>query len=198
MKKIMNFSVLCITGLVLFSCFKSPDLDSLSNDLVVYTNRDLEADYTTYTTYYVSDTIKNIDAEDSDNEYLINDKTRDFVAKIRANMNAYGYTEVTDPTASVDLILKTTVVQATNRGALCYGWWWGWPYYPPYCSLYQYNTGSINVDMFDSKNFETNGGYENLWNSAMFGYIGTNKVVNYDKAMEAIDQAFEQSPYLKK
>ncbi len=206
MKKLL---LLFCGALVLSSCFKSPDTSSLSTDLVVATNRDLEVDFNNYTTYHVSDTIPRI-TDDPTDTIITGPEALEIVNQIRANLDARGYRFV-ERDQNPDLAVIPAIVRVTNVGTICSGWWWGYPgywppgywrpgygYYYPYCGIYSYETGSLNIDLLDLVNAPENNNISATWTSVLFGSLNSNDDVNLDRAIRAIDQAFEQSPYITK
>jgi hypothetical protein len=76
-----------------------------------------------------------------------------------------------------------------------WGNWTGWYY--PYPVVYTYTTNALITDMVDLTAGEQNGKLKIVWS----GYIGgpASASINYDvkRMIDAVDQAFEQSPYLK-
>lgn len=204
-----NLLLLFCGTLVLSSCFKGPDTSSLSTDLVVATNRDLQVDFNTYTTYHVSDTIPRI-TDDPTDTIITGPEALEIVNKIKANLDARGF-QFVERDQSPDLAVIPAIVRITNVGTICSGWWWGYPgywppgywrpgygYYYPYCGVYSYETGSLNIDLLDLVNAPDNNSISATWTSVLFGSLNSNDDVNLDRALNAIDQAFEQSPYITK
>ncbi len=134
-----------------------------------------------------------------------------------AELDARGYTRIADPqerqTADVGLQLsyveETTYFVGYNDpywwGYYPYYWdpgywgsWWGGWYYP-FRTYYGYTTGSLLQEMVDLTAEESSDRkLPVIWNSYISGLLHGNNAINIDEAVEAIDQAFEQSPYLKK
>ena len=114
-----------------------------------------------------------------------------------------------------------------QTGAAYYppGWWWGYPgwgwggwpgwgypgypWYPGYISYYSYKEGTIVLEMVDGDSFrniadwveQPNDDVPDLvirWLASIDGYISSNADYNAERAQRGIDEAFEQSPYLKK
>jgi hypothetical protein len=101
-----------------------------------------------------------------------------------------------------------------------WGGWWGYPGYgwnPGYVQYYSYKVGTIVLEMVDGKSFrdvndwgESRGQGEQAytsdevpdltirWMASIDGYISSNAEYNTDRAQRGMDEAFEQSPYLKK
>ena len=109
-----------------------------------------------------------------------------------------------------------------------YGWgggwwggWWGYPGYgwgsPGYVQYYSYKVGTIVLEMVDGASFrnvvtfgDSHGQGSQAssadevpdltirWMASIDGYIASDANYNADRAKRGVDEAFEQSPYLKK
>jgi len=197
---------------VLFSCRKEPSTEDLKLEQVVATDRDLSANFSSYATYFISDTVSVV-ASDSKDSILTDAKALQMVNAVKTNMNARGYTFKTRAQGP-DLGLRLTVIKDITRTAVCGGWWDGWygyyppwywgcyycgGYYYPWCTTYTYTIGTSTLYMFDIKNQGTNHNVRALWGATMFGVFSTtNNQTNADLTTTAINQAFAQSTYLKK
>lgn len=202
MKKI----ILLVSCASLFiACIAPPDYDDLSSELIVTTNKDKAADFKSYGTFYVSDTIVNIGGEDEDTIWHDEDAAQ-IVARIKDNMQANGYTYV-QRHQSPDIAMAVGAIKILNVEYYP-GWWWGYPgwfpwyggwypYYYPWSTVYAYNTGTMIIDAYDAKNAEENGQFRAIWNSTSFGALGESTNGNIERAENAVEQAYEQSPYFK-
>ena len=130
MKKMKFIPIIAV--LVLFvSCYGDPDTDSLSSDLVVATDRDLQANFQDFRTYYISDTIPKI-TDDRNDTLLIGQEALEIVNKIKANLNDRGYTCV-EKDENPDMGIVPAVISVTNVGGGFTGWWGGYPgWWGPY------------------------------------------------------------------
>src|SRR6186713_2467394 len=197
---------------VLFSCRKEPSTEDLKLEQVVATDRDLSANFSSYATYFISDTVSVV-ASDSKDSILTDAKALQMVNAVKTNMNARGYTFKTRAQGP-DLGLRLTVIKDITRTAVCGGWWDGWygyyppwywgcyycgGYYYPWCTTYTYTIGTSTLYLFDIKNQGANHNIRALWGATMFGVFSTtNNQKNADLTTTAINQAFAQSTYLKK
>jgi hypothetical protein len=119
---------------------------------------------------------------------------------IESNMSSYGWQRV-DISETPDLILAPAAISSTTYYAsywydYWYGGWyggWGW-YYPPYYNVSSYTTGSFIMVLSDP-NLDTPINKSPIaWISAVNGVLGSNDI---SRALDGINQAFEQSAYLQ-
>lgn len=136
----------------------------------------------------------------------------EILARIRENMNARGYRELPYPYRTAerpDFILLSGVAETTYVGWYYdywyyWGWWGGWPaygpgwgwYYPGYAVPYAVNTGGVIIQMVDTRSSVAQpDSVPVAWiasiNAVLTGGDESNRV------RAGIDQAFEQSPYLR-
>lgn len=165
---------------------------------IVYTDYDAEFDFTNKGTYSMPDSIVKVTgnlAEGEDPEFVKEPYNSEILAKIAANMSALGYTKTDDP-EDADLVLFPAVWMNTT----VYYWYnyWCW-YYPYYCgwgwgypSVTTQTTGTLVMTLIaDEANYlDPARVWTSMANGLMSGSYNTTRV------SKAIDQAFEQSPYL--
>ena len=157
----------------------------------------------------VSDTIAAITTNPNDTLWF-DDDAKQLVNAVKTNMDARGYTRVLSNHANPDLGLGLTVIKDLNLGVVYPGWWWGYwggcywgycgypPYYPWYGGGFVYTvpTGTLVLDMIDLKNANTSEKLTVPWGSVMSGGLG-NTANDIQLGVDAINQAFTQSPYLQ-
>jgi hypothetical protein len=92
------------------------------------------------------------------------------------------------------------------------GWWWGYPgypggcwywgcyppYYPIHPTVYQYTVGDFILETFDVKNVESNNNLQAIWLVQLSGVLSSTQTTNIERTVDGINQAFIQSPYIKK
>jgi hypothetical protein len=179
---------------------------------IVATVYDTTADFSSNKTFVVPDSVIHLVDPDEPNPVDIPRDNDDLMINtVKENLRSLGYTELQNPSENnlPDLVVTVSVTATQWTGYDYYPWWgwWGWyPWYPPgwgpgwgpvypCCSyVYQYNTGTIFVDMYDVDQSSS----EDLnvpWNAALNGLAtsGTNSA----RIKARIDQAFDQSPYLE-
>jgi len=160
-------------------------------------------------TYAIPDQIPKITgnlAEGETPEFLDPATTKIFLDQVNANMTKLGYTKVT---INADVVVTVAALEVTTIVSYCNDWWYGgwWGYYPGYpgyggCyypSAYSYSTGTLLISMIDDK--DEDGDPETpvkgVWGAGINGLLESSTSSNNSRAVEAIDKAFAQSPYLK-
>lgn len=99
-----------------------------------------------------------------------------------------------------------------------YYYWYPWYSYPWYYEVYQYKTGSLIMEQVDAVSLETYRQWaegktqeeienadpsevpavEISWQALINGVAGSSADYNLDRAERGVQEAFDQSPYLKK
>jgi hypothetical protein len=202
-----HVTVLLLVAVICNGCRKTPDFDQLSSDFIVATSLDKEADFTSYQTFYIADTIRYIGGVGNDS-ILVGADAEKLVKAVKDNMIARGYT-YTGRNNKPDLGLTLTAVKDIDVDVVWYpGWWWGYwppcywyywcyPYYYPWSTTYVYATGTVILNMDDLKNADSRKLIRAVWNVTGLGAIGTSLSTNLQLGINAINQGFEQSPYVK-
>ena len=203
MKKVVILLIFCTA--LSFACRKTPDTEKLSADFVVQTARDPDADFGSYQTYYISDTIALENSNPNDSIWF-DAQSKQLIDAIKANMSELGYTLVSKG-SQPDVGLGLSAVKDLNLGVVYPGWWWGYwgggywggcywgycgypPYYPWTGMIYTIPTGTLILDMIDLKNAAANGKLSVSWGAVMSGGLG---ITGNDLALgiTSIDQAFD-------
>ena len=194
------------------ACEKDADTDKLDNKFVVYTNYDKSANFKQFNTYYLPDSILIIGDKDKQ-EYWKDANAQKIIDTYVFNMDNRGYTRVTERDEA-DIGLQLSYVKNTYVFT-DYGypeWWWGYPgywdvpywgnwgdWYYPYAVTYTYSTGSFVTEMLNLDAPQgLNAKLPVLWTAYMSGLLSGSTSVNVNRAIEAVNQAFTQSVYLKK
>lgn len=217
MKPKTLFIATCVVGVAFLvsmgACRKEPNTEDLKLEQVVATDRDLAANFSNYSTFFISDTVSVV-ASNGNDTILTGTQALQMVNAVKTNMTNKGYTFKPRSQGLPDLGLRLTVIKDVTRTAVCGGWWDGWwgyyppwywgcyycgGYYYPWCTTYTYTIGTSTLYLFDIKNQGTNHNLRALWGATMFGVFSTtNNQTNADLTTTAINQAFSQSTYLKK
>ena len=197
--------LICITFLL--SCQPEPDNFKLLDDLVVSTNYDTEADFSTYATYAISaDTIGYL-SNNSQDTILVTPKNgdlpRSIITQLHINLDKRGYTNVAkneNPDIGVNVVIVNDInffQEVVYPGGYYpysgYGYYSYYNFYP-YVNTYSSNTGALVVEFVDLKNKTQDNKVKIVWTAQMGDIIST--VDRIQQSKDAIDQAFVQSPYL--
>jgi hypothetical protein len=206
MTRFLSFSFLAaLVGLGLAGCYPAgPDY---TEDLdVVYSNYDPQFDFASRNTYAMPDQIVTdvqiTNSGDTIYEYMKPAYADQILTRIASNMSALGWTRVDiEGSTKPDVLLTPAAVSSTTYFySYWYDWWyggyygWGW-YYPPYYTVSSYTTGSLIMVIADPNIDSPINSSPAAWVGVLNGLLSGSGNVN--RALTGIDQAFEQSPYLK-
>ena len=212
MKKLIP--MLFAAVLMVTACEKTPDTGKLDDDYLVYTNYDDDTDFKQFSTYYMPDSVLIITGNADKPKYLYGTPASDIIlTNFDKGMENAGYIRVTDKSIA-DLGLQVSYVEDTYnfRYFNNYPWWYGYPWYWnfgywgnwggwywPYNITYSYTTGSVLGELVDltlppttSKTLRV------VWSTYISGLLNPNGSLNATEVQQGINQAFSQSPYLKK
>ena len=197
-------------------CLSYPDSDERLDDLIIYTHYDKEADFKAYKTFAISTEVVTFEEDDGEivRDTLEGALAEPMLEQVEQQLIDRGYTKVTKDDAP-DLGVTLSVLSGTVT-SVYYDYWgsyWGYPYYPyyPYYYVYSYNTGTLVIDLADLKNAPPPDPADPIlppgdgiaskldvpWTGLVYGVLSESKSENLDHALQGIDQAFKQSPYLK-
>ncbi len=205
MNRLFTYFIFAATaGLLLAGCYPAgPDY---TEDLdAVYTVYDQQYDFVSKGTYAMPDQIVTdvqiTNGGDTIYEYMKPVYADQILDRIDANMTSLGWTKV-DVSADPDVLLMPAGLSSTTYFYdYWYGWWyggywgyWGW-YYPPYYTVSSYTTGSMIIAMADPNIDSPINRSPAIWLGVANGLLTSGG--NITRALDGVDQAFEQSPYLK-
>ena len=186
-----------VLALSLASCYPG-GIEYYEDTDVVYTDYELEYDFSAGSTYSMPDSVVKISGEiieGEDPEFIKEPYNTQIIDRIEKNMSDLGWTRVDDP-VDADLVL----FPASWTNTTIYYWYdyWCW-YYPYYCgwgwgypSVSSYTTGTLVMTLVaDGDDYVEP---SRVWTGAINGLLsGAN---NINRIYKGIDQTFEQSPYL--
>ena len=150
-------------------------------------------------------------------EYWKDENAQEIIKQVADEMDTRGYTRVkVIKNANIGLQLsftrQTTQIIGTGGwygGGWYNGWWgpgyWG-PYwndwYYPYPVTYSYNTGTLIMEMVNLTDHPEDTSHKVklpvIWHSYATGLLFENSKYNMQLTLDAVNQAFDQSPYIKK
>lgn len=192
------------------ACRKDP-LNNLSNDetRVYITNYDTTANFASYSTFSISDSVAII----QDNQYAgrsVQPFDGQVINAITQMMTQRGYQSVSNK-SSPDLAINVSRVYTSSTAYFNYSDYWdyygtywdpysygygGYGYYDPYAvGSYTINTGGLEIDLLDLKNATAHGNkIEGLWTGLAQG----EQVFDANNAAGEVSALFGESPYLQK
>jgi hypothetical protein len=200
-----NLWIITVSGLLALGCQPEPDNLKLYDQLVVQTNFDPSADFTSYSTYSIAtDTIGFYSNQTADTILTDEDSelVRPIIARMKENMNNRGYLQV-DINENPDLGVNIMIVNNLNLfqqyvdPGYYYPYYYGYSsyYYYPYVETYVENTATLVLQIVDLKNRNASNQVKVIWTAQLGDLISTVKRLTQTE--EGIDQAFVQSPYVK-
>ena len=198
-----------LSAIYMWACYPDSGLTSVGDHDVIVTQYDQNKDYSTFTTYYLVDSIEHIIPE-GEEDNITREFDQQILERVAKNMNDLNYQRIIDTTGAgiPNLAVKVSVTTTTYQGWTYYpGWWGGWwggyppgwgPWYPPgYVVPTEFSTGTVLIDMLEMEAFvEDAEVVPVIWVAGISGLLGdsrTNIVYRLDRN---IDQTFTQSPYL--
>ena len=210
--KNLRYTALALAAVAFCSCQKEPSTSDLHGDYLVYTDHDTGTDFSAIDTYFLPDSILLIGGSDR-TEYWKDESAQEIIATVAAAMDNAGYTRTYDKAAANVGIQMSYVEQVTYFvGYNNPYWWWYYPYYwtpgywgdwlgwhYPYGVYYGYTAGSLLTEMLDLEADQQSGKkLPVIWDSFAGGLLTGDSSLNLQRTLDAVEQAFVQSPYLSK
>jgi hypothetical protein len=198
-----------LLALIVAACRLQPGADELLNDMVVVTNYDESVDFDTFPTYTIPDDSIGLITNESNMEWITDNYASMVTEALRRNMSSTGRTRVEkdeSPALAInvyvvrDVRVYQNVVYPNYYGYPGYGYggYYGYPGYFNYPQVINYQSQSaiMIIEMVDLVNIDPGSGETRVIWAANIGDL-INTYDRDSKVVEAIDQAFAQSEYLK-
>ena len=209
MKKILLIPAFILLAV---ACHKEPYIDS-DNEYLVYTSPGKDVTFTSFRTFDLADSLLVI-GQSAKPEYSQSQNALALIQAVRTNMENAGYIYTPD-NPDADLGIQMTYIIKTDRYVQYYNdpyWWLSYPgywspgywgnyvgFYYPYPVTYTYSTNALMIDMVNLNTPRTGTeALEVVWSVYIGGPAGSSVASDVEVMKNAIDQAFVQSPYLKK
>lgn len=209
MKKILFISALVLLAA---ACQKEPYPQDGDNEYLVYTSPAKDADFSSFTTFDIADSLLVI-GQSAKPEYSQSNNALALIQAFRTNMEKLGYI-YTPSNPDADLGIQLTYMIKTERFVQYYDdpyWWLDYPgywspgiwgdwygFYYPRPMVYSYSTNALVADMVDLTAEQGDGkSLEVIWSVYIGGPAGPSAAYDVQRMKASIDQAFAQSPYLK-
>lgn len=194
-------------ALFMSSCYPE-GADTIEDYDVAITNYDKGADFSSFSTFAIPDTIvyfandKNAKLNHQFDEQIIQVVTDNFIKR--------GYSKVENP-ETASFIVTVSAFSNVNYSYYIdnwynnWNWYWGWwpggafnPYYPWYpVSVYAYQSGSVVIDMI-STTARSDNKVNVIWSGIADGLLQGTQQSIINRVNTQLNQCFVQSPYLKK
>mgnify|MGYP000095014611 FL=1 len=181
---------LFMLAMIVTSCEKDPDMNKLDSDYSVYTDYDNSVHFNEFSTYYLPDSILVPDNSLKAN-YWKDENAQNIISAVAHEMEQKGYVRTEDKEkANVGIQLS----YAQQRIQMTTGGW-----YYPYPVTYSYDTGTLIMEMVDLRQPADKSNQNKLpviWHAYASGLLYGNSHFNMQLTLNAVNQAFAQSPYL--
>ena len=201
-----------ILMILLSHCRKPVGFQQLTSGFTVVTHKDVTAQFSNYSTYFISDTVINLSGSASDT-LITGSAAVKLTETVKQNMNARGYSLVSH-ISQPDLGIAVCVLRDIRASITYYPGWWddvsgywdplywvnsnSFPYYYGWTTTYTYKDASIIVNLIDLKNAPVNKKLSVIWHVTGFNPYKSDSATNLQASINVINQAFAQSAYLKK
>lgn len=199
MKNKLTTFLVTVVSVLLLGCY--PQGPEFTEDLdIVLTNFEDEYEFSSRNTYAMPDKIVKITGNqiEGDEPKFIPDATATLIlSQIDKNMAELGWDKV-GVDENPDVLLTPAAMETTTIYYYYdYWYWWYGGYYPGwgYPSYSSYTTGTLIMGLIDPEIIGANGNAVIQWSGALNGIL-TN-YYDASRVNKLIDQAFDQSPYLK-
>ncbi|HEY8938054.1 MAG TPA: DUF4136 domain-containing protein [Cyclobacteriaceae bacterium] len=198
--------VLPLVILLIEGCEPKPDSAELLDQLVVQTYNDDTVAYGLYSTFAIpTDTIAFYSNTYNAPSYITPADAPDFVSpvvnRVITNMTNRHYTKVSkksnpDLGVNVSIVHDYSVYQSYYGGGGYGGGYYGYGGYygGGYVVTTEENRGSLIVEIVDLKNKTVDNKVKVVWTATLSDLF--NAIDQTKESIDAIDQAFKQSPYI--
>lgn len=204
--KIFKWLIPAAAVIVLAGCQKDVMKQLTPEESQIYvTSYDSSAQFSTYKTFSVADSVGVIKNGESSKELTSSDQS--YIDAVKQAMLSKGY-QLVSRSENPDLAINIMRIYNTQTGYFSYNdywdyygnywdpYYWGYPgygYYVPYAfGVYQVTEGMMSIDMFDLKNAKADNHIDLIWN----GLVRGDAIFNSNNATTAVNALFSQSPYL--
>jgi hypothetical protein len=199
MKKLVFFILVALA----LACQDKPELAKLVQDMVVQTSYDTTVAFQNFTTFTMPMDTIGLVSNATDASAIVSDYSKLITASVRNGLETKGYQYTAlnqDPDLGVNVFVVNdrSVYQSVSYPGYYsgYGGYYGGYsgfYNYPYINTYVSNQAILVIEIADLKNSQTANGLV-IWTANIGDLISS--VDQNRKVLEAITQAFQQSPYL--
>ena len=219
-KSKISISLLILIPLVILmlnGCYSDYGLSTQDYDIVA-TFFDKNTDFQQFQTFTLLDTIIRVEAGGGTNNNPDTKYDQQMLDRIASNLTNYGYSRIAqedvDSTNKPSVFILVSAVSSENY-AYSPGYWWGywgwypgWGYYPgwgpgwggyyPGGVAYSYTIGSLFITMLNADDVDVANKTAKInWAATINGLLDDSRQNISSRINQAIDQSFNQSPYIK-
>ena len=192
-KGLIFLMFLSLAVIVLQGCYPYDDQTVADAD-VVATFYDQGTNFSTLTTYYMPNRVSEIGSGGEIDTTADITYSQQILTAVNNNMEEMGFQATSQ--ANADVLVEALVSSSTWVSGGCYGGYWSYwyPYYGwCYPVAYTYTTGTILIVMSvpGTNDFKT------VWVAGINGVLNDTNASIASRINNDIDQAFNQSPYLR-
>ncbi|MCK5618107.1 MAG: DUF4136 domain-containing protein, partial [Candidatus Krumholzibacteria bacterium] len=188
------------------ACTPGSDITAAESDVVV-TLFDNDFNFGSIKTYSMPDSIMMISADSLETSDMDHDTQKEIIDLVESNFTSRGYQRI-DPAQSPDFNVVLTEQRVEHWNLYTYnpwnpwygGWGYYWWYYPPSTGVsYAFTTGTLFIQMgeFEENPGDTGKTKTAYWYASMNGVLDDSQANLRRRFTDSINQAFDQSPYLK-
>jgi hypothetical protein len=201
------------------SCVPATPTSESLNSTIVVTKQAPHAEFHAFKTFFLRPEIREFTSTGSDT-VLDESDAKVLLKETTDQLTSRGYTEA-DSKDTADLAVEMGYISSVGTVTTCYSWWdsyyWGYPYYPYYpyygdCTVSTWKAHTLVTVIVDLSALpqppKSDGGVPpdvgivgkvlaGIWFSGVYGVTFDSNSNGLQKAVDGIDQAFTQSPYLQ-
>ena len=198
----MRFIGIPVLSLLLLSCHIEPSADELVAHMVVQTRYDENTYFPFYTSFTLSLDTLGLLSNHSRDTLVVGSYAGYVTNAIKDKMTSSGYVYLPkdqnpDLGFATYMVEDYSVFQTINYPTYYYGYYgygYGGYYGTPYVSTYTSASTTLVINLIDLKNRDSQGRLKVIWTAFIGDLARSNDPTG--KVLEAIHQAFDQSPYL--
>lgn len=201
---------------ITMACEMQPESGELARYMVAQTEYDEAAInsntniFNTYSSYIIRDDTIGFVSSTSTDTILVDGVNMDVpngyvspvVNLVKEKINAADFQQVSemdnpDFAVNIAVLQNFSFFQTINYPGFYSGYYGYYNYYYPIVTTYYANYATMIIEIVDIKNYTANGNkYKVVWKAFIGDLIATDDLRG--KTLEAIDMAFQQSPYINK
>jgi hypothetical protein len=203
-KNWLKFPMLCVLGALCWACQEEPLSNyNVEESRVYLSNYDKAANWASYTTYYMPDTVFVLNNQNF--RASVSDNSKSFLSLVQENFKNRGYTRVKkhqkpDLGLQVSRVSQATIGKDGTNNEF-FNTFWGYKnfgsggfVYPGIYTHYEHGDTVWNIELVDLKNTQKNNEIKVLWNAQIWGL----QILDEDDYGYMVNYLFSISAFLPK